>query len=344
MSDDLTARLLTVLRDTTGTPTLEFNAPPERLTGGFWAELLAFRLTGGPEGWDGDLVARVMPEPAVARKETLVQTEVAFLGFATPTVRAAGGPDDGLGRAFMVMDRASGAPLLAGLDGMKALAHLPGLAAAIPETLAATMADLHRLDPDSLRHRLAEDTSAVTTVPAMLDHLRSTAATLGRADLAGAAQWLTDNPPATEAEVICHGDLHPFNLLVDSDGAVTVLDWSAALLGARAYDVAFTALTLAEPPLAVPDPLRPVVRAAGRMLARRFIRRYQRHSGRTFDQASLRWHQAVVCLRALVEVAGWKPDELESRAGHPWVLSGANFAARLSQLTGVTARPASRVA
>jgi predicted unusual protein kinase regulating ubiquinone biosynthesis (AarF/ABC1/UbiB family) len=27
--------------------------------------------------------------------------------------------------------------------------------------------------------------------------------------------------------VICHADLHPFNLLVGPDRAVTVLDWSA---------------------------------------------------------------------------------------------------------------------
>lgn len=80
------------------------------------------------------------------------------------------------------------------------------------------------------------------------------------------------------------------------------------------------------------------------MLARRFIRRHQHHSGVVIDQASLRWHQAVVCLRALVEVAGCKPEELETRADHPRVLTGANFAARVSQLTGVTARSASRAA
>jgi hypothetical protein len=117
MDDELADRLLAVLRDATGNPALEFAAPPVRLSGGFWAELLAFGVTGGPEGWDRDLVARIMPEPEVARKETLVQAEVARLGFATPTVRAAGALGDGLGRAFMVMDRAPGAPLLAGLDG-----------------------------------------------------------------------------------------------------------------------------------------------------------------------------------------------------------------------------------
>jgi aminoglycoside phosphotransferase (APT) family kinase protein len=342
MDDDLAERLLAVLRDATGSPALEFAAPPGRLTGGFWAELLAFRVTGGPEGWDRDLVARIMPEPAVARKETLVQAEVARQGFATPTVRAAGGPGDGLGRAFMVMDRAPGAPLLAGLAGRQAFARLPRLAA-IPETLAATMTRLHRLDPEPLRRRLG-DIPVATTVEGLLDYLRSAAEEQERPDLASAARWLAGHPPPPGSEVICHGDLHPFNLLVDPGGVVTVLDWSAALLGPRAYDVAFTALMLAEPPIAVPGPLRPVMRAAGRLLARRFLRRYRRHSGVTIQDGSLRWHQAVLCLRALVEVAGWDTHELAARASHPWLLSGPCFASRVSQLTGVTVRPASRTA
>jgi len=343
MDDDLTERLLTVLRDATGSPALGFAAPPERLTGGFWAELLAFRLVGGPEGWDRDLVARIMPEPAVARKETLVQAEVASLGFATPAVRTAGGPGDGLGRAFMVMDRAPGTPLLAGLAGGKVLARLPSLAAAIPETLAVTMTRLHRLDPDPLRHRLSDDTPAAT-VEGLLGRLLAAAQEQQRPDLAGAARWLAGHPPPPAPDVICHGDLHPFNLLVAPGGAVTVLDWSAALLGQRAYDVAFTALVLAEPPIAVPAPLRPLVRTAGRLLARRFVRRYRLHSGVTIPPGSLRWHQAVVCLRALVEVAGWDAEELRTRAGHPWLLSGPSFAARVTELAGVPVRPASRTA
>jgi aminoglycoside phosphotransferase (APT) family kinase protein len=184
MSDDLTDRLLGVLRTTIGNAHARIcrpaGAPHRRVL-----ELLAFRLVGGPDGWNRDLVARVMPEPAVAHKETIVQTEVARRGFATPTVRAAGCPDDGLGRAFMVMDRADGAPLLAGLDG-KAFAHLPGLATAIPETLAVTMASLHRLDTEPLRLCLGDRSPIPTTVHAMLDHLQSAAEALERPDLAEA--------------------------------------------------------------------------------------------------------------------------------------------------------------
>ena len=48
------------------------------------------------------------------------------------------------------------------------------------------------------------------------------------------------------------------------------------------------------------------------------------------DARSLAWHQGVVCLRALVEVAGWvAAGTTDDRAGHPWVIAGPAFAARL---------------
>jgi hypothetical protein len=67
---------------------------------------------------------------------------------------------------------------------------------------------------------------------------------------------------------------------------------------------------------------------------------YERASGVTVDRDVLAWHQAVICLRALVEVAGWVAAEtVDERAGHPWVLAGESFAARLGAYTGVGVTP-----
>jgi len=107
---DIAGRLIGVLRSATGTPGLDYERWPEPMRGGFWAELFAFSLANPPDGWPAGLVARLMPDPGSARKETIVQRAVAAAGFPTPSVRAAGGPDDGLGLAFMVMDRAPGGP------------------------------------------------------------------------------------------------------------------------------------------------------------------------------------------------------------------------------------------
>jgi hypothetical protein len=54
----------------------------------------------------------------------------------------------------------------------------------------------------------------------------------------------------------------------------------------------------------------------------------------------LRWYVGVVCLRALVEVAGWvTAGELDGHRGHPWLIAGPRFADRLTALTGITVAP-----
>jgi aminoglycoside phosphotransferase (APT) family kinase protein len=333
INGDLSSRLLHILQTATATPTLDYKRPPAPLNGGFWAELLAFSLADPPPGWPHELVARLMPDASVARKETIVQTAVAATGFPTPVVRMSGGPDNGLGRAFMIMDRVSGAPLLAGLNGIGALASAIGLLRQMPQVLAATTANLHALDPQPVRDQLDPIDRLPVTVPALLDELYAAAVEYRRPDLASAGRWLIDHPPAPAPEVICHGDLHPLNLLVNGD-QLTVVDWSAALLAPRAHDLAFTALLLAEPPLIVPGILRPLVRRVGAGLAHRFVDRYQRHAEVTIDAYALRWHQGVVCLRALVEVAGWAHAGLvDTRTGHPFLVSGPAIAQRLGTLT-----------
>jgi aminoglycoside phosphotransferase (APT) family kinase protein len=335
----LDSRVLDELRAATGRPDLEFAAEPERLTGGFWAELLAFRLADPPPGWPRDLVARVMPEPETARKESVVQSVVAASGFPTPAVRLTGGPESRVGRAFMIMDRAAGAPLLSGLNGLGALASGLRETSKIPDVLAATMAALHRVDPRPVRDELAGLPGVSVTVPGMLGFLVDAAGRCGRADLIAAARFLTDHPRPRDREVICHGDLHPFNVLADA-GRVTVLDWSASLLGSPVYDVGFTATMLAEPPLVVPAALRPPLRGLGRWLAGQFLRRYQVHAAVTIDREDLRWHRALVCLRILVEVAGWVQDgSIAGRSDHPFLICGRAHAARLTSVTGVDVRP-----
>jgi aminoglycoside phosphotransferase (APT) family kinase protein len=332
--------LLEVLRSATSTPTLTYDGAPSRLTGGFWAELVSFRLQDAPVGWDGPLVARVMPDAATAAKETVFQAEVAAQGFSTPAVHLAGGPDDGLGRSFLVMDLASGDPMLSGLGGGGAIAALPRLVRRLPATLAGTMARLHQLDASVIRTRLGEAGVEASTVGDLVDRLHAAATLTGRVDLEAAATWLTEHAPAPAAEVVCHGDLHPFNVLVDADGSVTVLDWSGGLLAPAAYDVAFTGLVLAEPPVTVPRSVRPLVRAAGRALARRFRRAYVSAGGAPIDRAALAWQEGVICLRVLVEVASWVVNgQVDERAGHPWLVTGPAYAARLSRLTGAAVTP-----
>ena len=336
---DITDRLLVVLRTAAGAPDLEYGRPPEPMRGGFWAELLSFSLADPPDGWPAELVARLMPDPVSARKETIVQRAVAAAGFPTPPVRVSGGADDGLGRAFMVMDRAAGSQPLAGLDTKLTPAVVLRVLRQVPGLLATSMARLHALDPDLVRGELGQVRDVPVTIPGLLTALVRFAGELGRPDLADAGRWLADHPPRPASDVICHGDLHPFNLLADGD-RVTVLDWSTALLAPRAHDAGYTTLLLSEPPLSVPGWQRPLVRGFGRLLARRFVRDYQRQAAVTVEPGELSWHQAVICLRALVEVAAWVHEGTAgAHDGHPWLVSGPAFAQRLAALTGISVRP-----
>jgi aminoglycoside phosphotransferase (APT) family kinase protein len=331
--------LLEVLRAATGRPDLAYDREPVRLTGGFWAELLAFSLADPPHGWPREVVARVMPDAALARKETIMQAAVSAAGFPTPAVRASCGPDNSIGRALMVMDRAAGAPLLPGLSGAGAVAAGLRQAAAIPEALASAMAALHALDPEPVRSQLAGSGGLPVTLAGMLALFADMAARYRRDDLARAASWLIDHPRPPQPAVICHGDLHPFNVLADGS-TYTVLDWSASLLAPRAYDVAFTVSMLSEPPLRLPGPLRSAVRGAGRALARRFVRRYEAHSGSPIGRDDVRWHRAAVSVRALTEIAGWMHDGvIAERAGHPWLVCGPALAGHLTAVTGIAVRP-----
>lgn len=330
------------MREASGSVDVDFAGPPTLLAGGFWATLVSFELADAPPGWEGPLVARVMPDPATAAKETAVQREVAVAGYPTPRVLTAGGPSPGIdGQAYLVMDLALGRPLLSGLDGLRALVRLPSLAKRLPETLAGALARLHRLDPAPVTQVLASAGLPPPDLATMLSHLGATASALGRLDLAAAAAWLEGHPPGNAASVVvCHGDMHPFNVLVDDDGRATVLDWSASVLAPASYDLGFTSLLLAEPPLLLPGPLRPVVRRAGAALSRRFLRAYERAAGAPVDREALRWYHALVCLRALVEVAGWVgAGTVADRGGHPWVLAGDALAGRLGAATGVPVTP-----
>ena len=129
----------------------------------------------------------------------------------------------------------------------------------------------------------------------------------------------TSPRPHTRRRVICHGDLHPFNLLVDGH-RWTLIDWSTAVLADPHYDLAFTTLMLANPPLGGPAPLRAATRAIGTRLANRFLRSYEQQSGRSVDRERLLWGRRAHALRALVEIATWEAnDTIDAHRGHPWL-------------------------
>lgn len=319
-------------------PQLRMAAPPVPLTGGFWARMWRVRVTGQPEPMASEVVVRYAPHRVMGAKEAEVQRAVAALGYRTPHVwlsTPASGPADGW---WSVMDFAPGAPLLPGLQGAAVLRRAPSLARTLPVQLAETMASLHRLDPRPISEAVRRAAPEVAwTVPDLTGQLRLGAEAIGRADVAAALDQLAARAPAPDHPVPCHGDLHPFNVLADADG-LTVLDWTGAALADPCFDVAFTELLLANPPLPLPAPLVPALGAVGRLLARRFVAAYQRASPRA-SLGELGWFRALHCARVLIEDTRRRAEHGPDAGGHPLRLVVPVAVHHLAAATGVEVRP-----
>ena len=223
------------------------------------------------------------------------------------------------------MDHASGTPLLGGLSGPRALLALPRLATGLPDTLAHAAANLHRLDPQPIETALGRATDRTIGVDGLLDHYVTRARGLADAPLQRTLERLVATRPGPKLRVVCHGDLHPFNVLADGHKTV-VLDWTAGQIAHPAYDLAFTHLLLANPPLDAPKALRPIINAAARRIANRFIATYRKIAPNPFDPVSLDWYRSLQGCRILTDLAGWRAaGELDARHGHPWLAMEASL-------------------
>lgn len=296
---------------------MAWSIQPRPLAGGFWAEMYVIELVGAPPELDGRLVARIMPDVATATFETAVQRHLTRHAFPAPSIRGAGGPSDELARAWSVMDFVTGQPLLAGLSATSAITHAATLLRRLPDLLAEATATLHRCPIEGLHAELAAH-ARQPDIDGFLKRIAEQAEAVGRHDLTRAVDHLAASAP-NDTRVVCHGDLHPFNLLVDGD-RWTLIDWSTAVVADPHYDLAFTTLMLSNPPLDGPAPIRAIARRIGTRLANRFLHTYEQRSGRRINSSRLAWGRQSHALRALVEIATWEAnDEIDAHRGHPWL-------------------------
>jgi aminoglycoside phosphotransferase (APT) family kinase protein len=318
-----TAQLLQTLRASTGRADLEFAAPPTPLSGGFYAEMVRFRLADPPAALDRDLVARIVPNPAAGAWEATIQRAVADQGFATPAIRLTVDEAGPLGRYLIVMDAIDGQPPMAGLGIGTIARQIPNLVRHLPDQLARIAADLHSLDAEPLTGQLdALDTPFPKTTAGFIEEQAGYADALSRPDIAAAAQRLVDAEPRSSVRVITHGDLHPFNLLVTADGT-SLIDWTVARVAHPGFTLGFTDLMLANPPIPLPKAGTALLRPVGRNIAKRFLSTYRALTDGTpaaVDDENLDWHRKVHALRILVELAGWDANGTRPAGGHPWLI------------------------
>ena len=329
---ELSRRLLEYAQGELAEPALAYAEPPVAISGGYDTEILAFRLRGAPAQWSRPLILRRLGaehDPIRALRERDIQNAVAGLGFPAPRVLAASADPGAIGGAFLVMERMPGRPMLEvrkiGVAGVLSRTHLR----------------LHALDTDPLL-RAADRTGArdAMTFDGLLAQCGRRTAARSIHGLGKALDWLADHRPAEAARpVICHGDFHPQNVLME-DGVVTgVIDWPNALVADPAYDVATTRIILGLVPLelsALPALARVLLSAARPLLLARYLAGYRR--GRPIDGRALGYYEAAACMRQLVRIAeqrlvaaaaGRAPGRLDASS------FGDRLCARFSLLTGI---------
>lgn len=321
---DTAERLLVELREHTRQPALAYRGQPEALSGGYYAELLAFELVDPPPELAGPLVARIVPNPDRGRWDAAVQSYVASAGPPTaspltPVVRTTIDQHGALGRHVTVMDLAAGSPPFSGPGGM--LTKAPSLLRRLPGMLADVSLRLHALDPAPLQAQLAAlHLPHPATTAELVTALGRRAEEQGAAELQEAAHRLLGSMPTSPLRVIGHGDLHPLNLLV-GEGPPVLIDWSNALIAHPTYDLAFTELVVSNPPVSLPGPLGAALRSLTTRIAQRFLHEYRQQSPYPPAELAgevLAWHRQVACLRILVELDGWRQADPEKAARHPW--------------------------
>lgn len=266
---------------------VEFESGPIRLEGGRSADLFRLRLFAGPTELTGrDLVLRLLPDRTASMDECVIQTGVARLGYPAPAVVRSGFVDGT--RMYMIMNHVEGTSLFEAQSPLRAFRR-------VPPRLAELMLAVHHLDPASVRKSLAE-LGASATLDARARALADVDSSLAAIEHPARAElrcWFEQHQPEPGPEVVCHGDLHALNVVVNGDTAV--LDWELAAIGDPAFDIARTKLLLHAVPMDLPRAARPLIQRLGRRAASRFEDAYTSTS--PVLPEAIRWYEGLHAAR-----------------------------------------------
>jgi aminoglycoside phosphotransferase (APT) family kinase protein len=311
MEPTLADRLLDHLRGRLGAR-IDFAETPAPLSGGFDTTILAFRLSGAPAEWEKPLILRVMTRadsgPRVLR-EAAVHEALVQAGFPAPRVLLHDTEPAPLGLPFLVMERLPGETMWSALGK----GGLPAIFA-LPRRLAELQARLHRLGDEGLadRARTFGIDPATMSVKADVERLHQHIVREGLTGLLPGADWLAGNLPApAQAEVICHGDFHPLNIMMDGDRLTGVIDWANTAIAEPAYDIAGLRTIALHADPGMPAAARGVATVVRRLMVRRYMSVYR--AAAPIETRNLAYYEAIRILSALTFAGEQRPQ-----AGNPW--------------------------
>jgi aminoglycoside phosphotransferase (APT) family kinase protein len=207
----------------------ELVGPPERVTAATSTSVWFVQLAGEiPDPWRGPKVLRIFrpDEGDVMNREVALGAHL--LAHSYPIARTRWHGLLASTHPALLQERLAGRPAIELLATTKLRGVVRGL--------GSLQADLHAIDPGHvpllrldgrgyLEHDLARRRAAIVAE-----------------DPTGTWEWLLDTADRyssveNDAPVLCHGDFHPLNALVDSDGHIGIVDWTDACVCDRHHDV-----------------------------------------------------------------------------------------------------------
>jgi aminoglycoside phosphotransferase (APT) family kinase protein len=237
--NQISDKFIAYLRSELKEPTIGYESPLTRLEGGHETAIFGFSLKGALEELSKPLALRLYPAyygPGNAVWESTIQNVLAGEGYPVPQVYFTCKDMTILGGAFIVMDFLPGKPMIT------------APVETIPELLGVTHAALHGIDPDPLIAELRERGLDVNNLGLsnQSDWLKEKGNEYPW--FREGTEWLiTNRPPEPVHPVLCHGDFHPLNILIQ-DGKVTgVLDWPGFHIADAVMDVANTVVLTTMP-------------------------------------------------------------------------------------------------
>jgi len=231
--EEISGKLITYLRDELHDSTIDYASPLTQLKGGFETFMYCFNLKNIEEKLNKRLVLRLFPEyhgPDSVLWEATIQNALADEGYPVPRAHLICTDKSKLGGAFFIMEFLPGETMMTASKN-------------VPEILGKTHAKLHSIDPKSLIKALKKHgfnknqylfqkgfnndlkTAKKSELPWILDIV----------------EWLIKNRPTEPKSLaICHGDFHPYNILIQDGKIAAVLDWGSTLIADPALDIANT--------------------------------------------------------------------------------------------------------
>jgi aminoglycoside phosphotransferase (APT) family kinase protein len=206
-------------------------------------------------------------------REAAAHAALQKAGFAAPRVLLAEPDPAPLGAPFLVIQRLPGTTVWSA-------ARANGLASvlAMPRQLAEIHARLDQVDGELSR----ESARTFGVDPATMGvgaGVQIVARRIERSSLSGlseGARWLAeDRPTPRRADVICHGDFHSNNIMVDGTALSGVMDWADVSLAEPAYDIAGLRVIALYADQGVPAWARGPVDVARRLMVGRYMSVYR---------------------------------------------------------------------